>query len=108
MGLSNHQIAQHLNVTEPTVNSNLTKVFLALDVRTRSELAALLVPYISGGKGQVDFQELPPLPQELQPIASLKADRLLAYFKVAELRKEMEFYASQMEQFSRQIEEISS
>ena len=42
-GFRNKEIAQKLNISEPTVKSHLTRIFQKLNVRTRSELISYAV-----------------------------------------------------------------
>ncbi|MBI5643616.1 MAG: response regulator transcription factor [Deltaproteobacteria bacterium] len=42
-GYKNREIAQKLNVSEPTVKAHLTRMFLKLKIRTRSELITFAV-----------------------------------------------------------------
>jgi DNA-binding CsgD family transcriptional regulator len=53
-GLSEKQVAQQLNLSRHTVHNHVRAVYRILDVHTRSELMARLLPEHNGRHGQPD------------------------------------------------------
>lgn len=46
-GLSNHEVANHLFVTQKTIKFHLTNIYKKLDIKSRAQLIVYCLPHIA-------------------------------------------------------------